>query len=133
MKDIHEGGCNCGAVRYRTEGRLGDVLNCHCGQCRRTHGHIAAYTTAAKSDFSLLEERGLKWYASSDLARRGFCGECGSSLFWDSLAGEGIGIAAGTLDGPTGLKTVVEIFVADQSDYYQLNPALPHYQGGDID
>ena len=80
MKETFEGGCDCGAVRYQARGPLRDVTNCHCGQCRRTHGHFAAYTNADKDGLSFIEDRGLKWYKSSDFARRGFCGECGASI-----------------------------------------------------
>jgi len=45
----------------------------------------------------------------------------GSSLFWDAPEGETISIAAGTLDLPTGLKTVEQIYTADASDYYDLD------------
>ena len=126
MTDGFSGGCDCRAVRYTVTGSLRDVTNCHCGQCRRTHGHVAAYTNAFKSDLELTEQRGLKWYISSDFARRGFCGECGGSLFWEDHKSDEIGIAAGTLDYPTGLKTIGEIFVADKSDYYDLIEDLPH-------
>ena len=126
MSGKYSGSCDCGAVKYTAKGPLRGVVNCHCSQCRRTHGHVAAYTEAGKKDFVLTEQRGLKWYASSDVARRGFCGECGSSLFWDQDEAEGMCIAAGTLDGPTGLTTVGEIFVDDKSDYYDLIPTLPH-------
>ena len=34
------GGCECGAVRYEVRGPLREVIDCHCGQCRRTHGHF---------------------------------------------------------------------------------------------
>ena len=131
MKETFEGGCDCGAVRYQARGPLRDVTNCHCGQCRRTHGHFAAYTNADKDGLSFIEDRGLKWYKSSDFARRGFCGECGASIFWEAQTSDQIGIAAGTLNGPTGLKTVAEIFVADQPDYYRLDPDLPHFQQGE--
>ena len=56
----------------------------------------------------------LRWIDSpnSDAgARRGFCGECGSSLFWDPPARDTISIAAGTLDGPTGLSTAAHWYV----------------------
>ena len=123
------GGCDCGGVRFRVRGRLRDVVNCHCGQCRRTHGHFAPYTSAARADVELTGQRGLRWYASSDFARRGFCGECGASLFWERLGGDSISIAAGTLDGRTGLHSVAHIYMDDAGDYYPLNDDLPRYPG----
>lgn len=123
------GGCECGAVRYEARGPLRDVINCHCGQCRRIHGHFAAYAAVARADLVIVEERGLKWYRSSDDARRGFCGECGGSLFWDAPARDYVAIAAGTLTTPTGLKTAGHIFVADKSDYYEIADGLPRWPG----
>ncbi len=114
------GGCLCGAVRYEVRGPLRPVVNCHCGQCRRTHGHVAAYTSAARADLVLIEDRGLKWYASSKQARRGFCGACGASLFWERLGGEQISIAAGGIAAPSGLETVRHIFTAHKGDYYDI-------------
>jgi hypothetical protein len=113
-------------------GALRDVLICHCNECRRWHGHSSATTGAERQDFVLLEQRGLRWIQSprSDAhARRGFCGECGSSLFWDAPEHETISIAAGTLDGPTGLRVASHWYVSQAGDYYEL-PAdgLPHHQ-----
>ncbi len=118
------GGCLCGVVRF--EARIADqsVINCHCGQCRRFHGHHGAYVTVATEAFRLTEERGLAWYASSEKARRGFCRDCGSSLFWQALDEAEIGIAAGALDQPTGLRTSGHIFVADKGDYYDITDGL---------
>ena len=53
MAKAQEGGCLCGAVRYRVDGPLRPVTVCHCGQCRRTHGHAAAYTAAPKAALTL--------------------------------------------------------------------------------
>lgn len=93
--------------------------------CRKTHGHVGAYTAADKSALHLLEARGLKWFQSSENARRGFCCECGGSLFWESAGRDYISIAAGTLDGPTGLKTVLQIYVDDAGDYYDIPNDIP--------
>jgi len=121
----HTGGCLCGAIRFRLDGPLRDVVNCHCGQCRRFHGHFAAYTAAPRGKASVRDEHDqLRWYASSDKARRGFCARCGSSLFWDELGSDLLRIAAGTLDQPTGLRTTVHIHTADQGDYYILADGL---------
>ena len=118
------GSCLCGAVRYEVTGTLRDVIECHCAMCRKTHGHIGAYTATPKGALDIVEARGLKWYASSDNARRGFCGECGGTLFFDPLTKDYVAIAAGTLDPPTGLKTVVQIHVASAGDYYQIDPSI---------
>jgi hypothetical protein len=101
------GRCLCGAVRYEVHGPPREVLICHCDECRRWHGHVSAGTAANREHLVLVEQRGLRWIHSprSDAqARRGFCVECGSSLFWDAPSRPTVSIAAGTLDGPTGLR-----------------------------
>ncbi|MDH3692015.1 MAG: GFA family protein [Gammaproteobacteria bacterium] len=118
------GGCLCGAVRYKVYGPLRAVVNCHCRQCRRTHGHYAAYTSVKNKHLRVSEDHGLKWFQSSDQARRGFCKECGASLFWEPKDAGTTSIAAGTLDQPTGLKTIRQIFVAYAGDYYEISDKL---------
>ena len=127
--DRATGGCLCGAVRYEVRGRLRDVTVCHCGQCLRTHGHAAAYAAAGTDALVLTEDRGLKWYVSSATARRGFCAECGASLFWEPRGGGHTAVAAGTLDRPTGLRTVAHIFTADKGDYYDITDDLAQWPG----
>jgi hypothetical protein len=110
-------------------GSLRPVVNCHCGQCRKFHGHYGAYTNAATDAISITGYRNLKWYRSSGFARRGFCKECGSSLFWERTKSGSISIAAGTLDAPTKLKTIRHIFVADMGDYYRIADRLRKLPG----
>jgi hypothetical protein len=126
------GACLCGAVRYEVKGTLRDVLVCHCEECRRWHGHFSASTAARREDLVLLEQGGLRWIDSprSDAhARRGFCAQCGSSLFWDAPDRPTVSIAAGTLDEPTGLHIIAHWYVSQIGDYYDL-PAdgLPHHE-----
>ncbi len=116
------GGCLCGAVRYRVFGPVRDVFNCHCGQCQRTHGNFAAYTKVKRSAFAFDERQGLRWYNSSDRARRGFCKTCGASLFWERLDGDSLSISAGSIDPPSGLRTTHDIYVSDKGDYTVLAP-----------
>jgi hypothetical protein len=125
MTGTATGGCLCGAVRYEVARPLRDVIICHCEMCRKSHGHVGAYTAAAKSALRLTETRGLKWYPSSPIARRGFCGECGGTLFWEAADRDTISIAAGTLDGPTELRTTLQIHVDSAGDYYDIDPAIP--------
>lgn len=80
--------------------------------------------TAAHSDhLRLVIDTGLRWIDSPQSAahaRRGFCGECGSSLFWDAPDDDTISISAGTLDAPTGLRAVEQIYTEDAGDYYEI-------------
>ncbi|MCY1077275.1 GFA family protein [Archangium lansingense] len=114
------GGCACGAVRYGITLELTPVTFCHCSKCRRWHGHVGAYTAVDRPGFELTEQRGLRWYAASATVRRGFCGECGSSLFWDEEGAPKMSICAGTLDAPTGLTPKAHIYLGSQGDYYEV-------------
>jgi hypothetical protein len=126
---IHRGGCLCGAVRYELRGELRPVVNCHCGQCLRFHGHHGAYSGAPWDRVTISGEDSLRWYASSERARRGFCGACGSSLFWDRLGSGFLSIAAGSLDQPTGLRTVRHVYTAGRADYYEISDGLEQLPG----
>ena len=128
------GRCLCGAVRYEVRGPLQDVLICHCAECRRWHGHISAFTAARREDLLLDDEHAVRWIdspASDAHARRGFCGACGSSLFWDAPGRETISIAAGTLDGSVALHVAGHIFVSARAAYDDLpDDGLPRHERG---
>jgi hypothetical protein len=123
------GGCLCGAVRYEVTGPLRDVVLCHCSRCRRTHGHVAAYAACAHGDLVLVTAGGLRWY-EADGRERGFCAVCGASLFWRAAGRDTISIAAGTLDEPTGLRTIAQIHTADRGDYYDVDGEGERFPGG---
>lgn len=127
---MNTGSCLCGAVRYRASGPLTAVTYCHCSMCRRWHGHVGAYTAVDRDAFALVEDRGLRWYASSPTARRGYCAECGSSVLFDEYALPKMAICAGTLDSPTGIREKAHIFAASAGDYYDIHDQLLRYDGG---
>jgi hypothetical protein len=116
----HSGSCLCGAVLFEVNGPLREVIACHCSQCRKTTGHFLPATAASHEHFRLVKADGLKWYASSEMAERGFCGTCGSTLFWQGKGRDYVSIAAGSLDGKTGLTIAGHIFCADKGDYYEI-------------
>ena len=115
---MHTGGCHCGAVRFRAATVRPTVTACHCGQCRAWSGHVWGSTVAPLDGFTLTEARGLRWFRSSDRARRGFCGDCGASLFWQAEGEDQIALAAGAMDRAEDLTHGRDIFVADAGDYY---------------
>jgi hypothetical protein len=114
------GRCLCGAVTYEVRGPLRDILVCHCVECRRWSGYVGAFSATRDEHLVIGDTRALRWIQSpaSDLhARRGFCAECGSSLFWDSPQRDRVSIAAGTLDRPTGLRIAGHIYTHQAGDY----------------
>jgi len=126
------GGCLCGGLRYEITGPRRNVVNCHCENCRRTHGNFAAYTSLHRSDLRLTGQRTLQWYHDrSPNAYRGFCNRCGASLFWDARDGrDRIAVAAGSLDDSAALKTIGHIYVSEAGQYYEINDGLPQFECG---
>ena len=74
----------------------------------------------ADADLKFTNQDGLKWFASSADAKRGFCKNCGSSLFWKSKDSQATSVCAGTIDGKTELKLGGHIYVASAGDYYEI-------------
>jgi hypothetical protein len=121
-----EGSCLCGEVTYVVTSELRDVWNCHCERCRRFTGHhMAATATDAPGLVISDPSASLRWFAPVADAEYAFCSVCGSSLFWRATsAPHRISICAGTLNPPTGLRTVQAWWVSQASDYHS-RPALP--------
>jgi hypothetical protein len=117
------GSCLCGDVAFEIDGAARPVVACHCGQCRKASGHYWASTQVESAALRLTRDAGLRWYRSSDFARRGFCGRCGATLFWE-MDGEGcVSVSGGALDAPTGLTLERHIFTAWKGDYYEIGAA----------
>lgn len=126
--DKATGSCLCGDVRYEITGRMRKVVYCHCEQCRKTSGHFVAATAVDHDQLRITEDAGLEWYKSSDIAERGFCRRCGSSLFWRPGHGKYMAVMAGAIDAPTGLHSKEHIWVDFKSDYYTIDDGLPQFE-----
>ena len=124
MNHLH-GSCNCGSIRFTLSLPLAEATACHCTQCRKHSGHHFASANVPKSAVALTGDESLVWYRSSDKVRRGFCGRCGSWLFWEPLHRDWTSVALGAIDGPTGLQLERHIFVASKGDYYAIADGLP--------
>ncbi len=127
MQENHNvsGSCLCGEIKLHIDTLNRDVIICHCRQCRKQAGHVVAATRAKDEHINIDGEDFLSWYAASDIAKRGFCRQCGSLLFWKLNDSDSTSIMAGCLESPTGLKTISHIYTDDKGDYYELNEDLP--------
>ena len=125
---MHKGSCLCGAVHFEVAGDLAPPTACHCTRCRKHTGHYEAGTDVPKAAVTIQGAEKVTWYHSSEKVRRGFCSVCGSSLFFDPIHRDWIGIAMGAFDTPTHTKLSMHIFVADKGDYYDIADGLPQNQ-----
>lgn len=76
------GGCLCGGLRYRLAALPTDVGHCHCRICQRSAGAaFVTWATVPRSELALTSGTP-RWVRSSAAARRGFCPDCGTPLFF---------------------------------------------------
>jgi hypothetical protein len=122
---MQTGSCLCGAVAFAFDGPACAPIACHCEQCRRQSGHAFAATGVAETELTWRRQAGLAWYRASDIASRGFCRICGSTLFWKPDSGGTIMVAMGSLDAPTGLRLDRHVWVSCKGDYYDIADGLP--------
>jgi hypothetical protein len=128
MAEPASGRCACGAVRYRVTGELRQVWNCHCPRCRRVTGHFLAGTAARSDQVHVDGDAAVHWWSPDGTVAYGFCGTCGSTMFWrDHSRPHHLVIAAGTLDTPTGLTTTTAWWCAEASDYHRRQSGLVEY------
>ncbi len=118
--------CLCGQVKFELRGPLDDVIGCHCTQCRKQTGNYWASTHSKNEDIHFIADATLSWFRSSPTAQRGFCNNCGSTLFWKSDGSDHTSICVGAIDGKSELKLGGHIYVDDAGDYYEI--AGGHYK-----
>lgn len=121
---MHHGSCLCGAVSFDVAVPLAPPDACHCTQCRKSSGHYFVSTDVPRAAVTVRGADQITWFRSSEKVRRGFCAVCGSTLFWDPIYRDFLGIAMGAFDGPTGTHIHIHIHVADKGDYYDLTDGL---------
>jgi hypothetical protein len=124
---MHTGSCLCGGVAFTITGDLAPPSVCHCGQCRKQSGHVWSSPHIPASALTFTADGTLRWFNASGTAKRGFCGTCGSFLFWKHNDEDNISVSMGALAAPTGLKLTKHIFVADKGDYYDITDDLPQH------
>ncbi|OCW57724.1 GFA family protein [Hoeflea olei] len=103
---ILAGGCQCGAVRYRVEGGLDYPHLCHCRMCQKAAGNYFMPLGFSPGDRLTLTRGEASWFQSSDPVRRGFCRDCGTPLFFDTLQSDGVAVTLGSLDEPSAVVPV---------------------------
>lgn len=123
------GGCLCGAIRYRTDGEPFHLSICHCSLCRRASGApFVAWFSVPRANLAVASGSP-SWFRSSAWGERGFCQRCGTALFYRSgELIEEIDITIASLDDPELLAPRDQLYAADRIrwiDGVHLLPAFP--------
>ena len=119
--------CLCKGVKFKTKGEHRNISNCHCIQCRKTHGISGAYSNVQDKDITFLNKKTLRWFKSSKNAKRGFCNKCGASIFFKFNKSKNISISAGMFDKSLKVKTTRNIFIKNRLKYYKIDQSLPKF------
>jgi len=125
---LEQGGCLCGAVRYRISGapKVNDV--CHCRSCRLAAGAPSvAWTVVRAADFAFVAGEPTR-HASSPGVVRTFCGVCGTSLTYrDDSRPDSVDITTATLDSPERFAPSFEIWMDHKIAWAPSNAGLRRY------
>jgi len=144
VSTTREGGCNCGAVRYRLESEPLFVHCCHCRWCQRESGSAFALNALIETDrCSVLggEVATREIPTQSGQGQRvSSCAACGT-LLWSHYAYAGIGdavrfIRVASLDDPNALPPDIHIFTQSKQAWLSLDSATPQsaefYSAGEL-
>jgi hypothetical protein len=123
-----QGGCLCGAIRYRVEGTPSSISICHCRSCRRASGAPAvSWFVASRSQFKLMSGV-LTIHQSSKPVQRGFCRKCGTQLTYvHESAPDTIELTTASLDEPGDFQPAKEIWLSEKLPWAAVNANLKHY------
>lgn len=125
------GGCLCGKVRFRIKEPVVQVGACHCDMCLRWCGG-PIFALQCKGPVEFEGEEHIVRYRSSDWAERGFCGVCGSNLFYYLVPKGEYAMSAGALDDTSGLQLESQIFIDEKPDWYAFSNEIETLTGAEV-
>ena len=125
---IREGGCLCGAVRFKARGEPINVRVCHCRNCQKAMGS-PFFARAMFDQKAITVEGDTARYASSEAIDRVFCKTCGMRLFSWRRNGTAAGVSLATFDDRNAFAPTEHIWVSEKIDWVRLDDGLPQHPG----
>ena len=127
--ELHEGGCICGAIRYRVYGPPAMVAYCHCEDCRKSSGSVVSVLAGfAREGFELVRGNPAS-FAATEAVHRGFCSSCGAPLFYENgNFPENVYIQIGSFDDPEQLPPDRHSWVSERICWHEINDNLTRYE-----
>jgi catechol 2,3-dioxygenase-like lactoylglutathione lyase family enzyme len=128
VSEVFEGGCLCGAVRYRATGTPSLATLCHCTSCRRAAGAPAvAWVSFPTRSFAFTQGEPVRFRSSSPV-RRSFCGRCGTPLSYEHDAfPQGVDVTTASLDAPERCPPLDHTWVSERLPWWRPEPRWPEF------
>ncbi len=126
--EIFEGGCLCGAVRYRAASSPLRSVICHCSMCRKHSGApVLAFVHFPIQSFVWIKGQPTR-YRSSEFAERGFCARCGSTMtMHEEVLEDRVQVTVGSLDTPERVRPDDHVWTQEQLPWFQVLDKLPRF------
>ena len=126
-----EGGCLCGALRYRIEGEPLVSSTCQCRSCRRAAAAaIVPWITVNSERFAFTVGQPLEFNSSPPVMRT-FCGRCGTQLTYRNTGYAGkIDVTTCSLDDPDAFPPVGHLWTSHKLSWVKLADGLPCLEEG---
>ncbi|MBF8778742.1 GFA family protein [Pseudomonas fulva] len=130
MSEVLEGGCHCGALRYRLEGEPSDVAHCHCSICRRVSGGlVVTWLSLPRAGFQWLKGTP-RCHIAPPSCSRYFCGDCGAHVaLMTRHSPDTVDITVATLDQPERVRPRRHIWTDSRLPWLHLDEHLPGEAG----
>ena len=125
---VREGGCLCGAVRYKVVGEPLWVAHCHCRSCRKASGApMQTWIGLRRHQFSYTRGASAV-YESSPGVRRAVCAACGTPLTYEAerIVDE-VHVTIGALDDPATVPPTLHVWWEERLSWLHADDGLPKY------
>jgi hypothetical protein len=119
------GGCQCGAVRYRLMAEPTGVNICHCRMCQKASGGPFMAFGGVELDRLIWTRGAPAIFASSSIAERGFCAECGTPLTYRMRERDRVSVTLGSLDEPAAVAPAIQFGIESKVQWLDAALAAP--------
>lgn len=129
-----EGGCQCGAVRYRLNAPPLAVYNCHCRDCQRTSGATHSMSMPVRRETHEQLSGETRFYDkpadSGRVVRIVSCARCGTNVWNEPLASpQLLVLKPGTLDDMSWVRPIGNIWTDRRAPWVAIDPGLVNFPG----
>ena len=119
------GSCLCGGVRFEARPDKREGYYCHCRMCQMAFGNTRAAFINLRKDQVAWTGSAPAYYASSKIARRGFCPNCGTPLSFEFLESERMDLTIGAFDEPGAIQPTSHFAIESRIENWHADDGLP--------